>query len=422
MGNIIGSSNEGGPVPTLSYFLSLRKLRNIDRSDFFLSRSNDGGKTAQVLEQGTLAILRHEDVVTELESYCENWTSGRFYRGNDLGLLRLSSQLWDDLNPSHMTLGATVKDHANIRPILDRICGTDGNWNKLDIFNHAKSYLQKEFIDPGLPFKGPVDLRIWVCIFLHRTMLNMELSYGEAKTFVEMQENLLTIIILPECALNIDCISRKMKLQDVFEFRRKQMLQYKIILGQQFDHLTSEAELHYVAAGYFDALMLAGGLSVPQGIHNALAVMYSLQSPKQPELEINESNLPCLVWETLRFFPLVLCVPYYINPEKSKRRLICLVTALRDRKVWGEDAASFRLRDIAQYQELSTVWAEQMMDKDNPPNNRNCPAKDLSYQMILNFLKAFLQKKDQFKIEKSVNEIKIIPEVSTWEFQTQSTF
>ena len=42
----------------------------------YWSKSTDGGKTCPLLKPGTRAILPHADVVKELETYCQRWTSG----------------------------------------------------------------------------------------------------------------------------------------------------------------------------------------------------------------------------------------------------------------------------------------------------------------------------------------------------------
>ena len=97
---------EGGPVPSFWYYNELRKSLKNDYRDFIMAKADQWGETAPILEKGTLAILPHDKVVKEMESYCERWTSNSIYRGNDLGVTRLAPSLFTDLPPkSYMTLG-----------------------------------------------------------------------------------------------------------------------------------------------------------------------------------------------------------------------------------------------------------------------------------------------------------------------------
>ena len=97
---------EGGPEPSFWYYYELRKSLKKDYRDFIMAKADRWGETAPIMEKGTLAILSHDKVVKEMESYCERWTSNSVYRGNDLGITRLAPTLFTDLPPkSYMTLG-----------------------------------------------------------------------------------------------------------------------------------------------------------------------------------------------------------------------------------------------------------------------------------------------------------------------------
>ena len=96
--------------------------------------------------------------------------------------------------------------------------------------------------------------------------------------------------------------------------------------------------------------------------------------------------------------------------------------------VWGDDCDKFRMRQIAEYQEHSALWGEKMVDKENPENNRVCPGKDLSYQLILNFVKAVMRNKTNILVDRSVDQITILPEInamgnsltlSEWKYETE---
>ena len=117
-------------------------------------------------------------------------------------------------------------------------------------------------------------------------------------------------------------------------------------------------------------------------------------------------------------------IPYITTDEKKQRKFISITNAQRDLKIWGEDAYEFRLRDIAKYHELSTIFGEQMIDKENPQNNRYCPGKDFALQMIINFLKAFLARKQMFNLSRTVKDkirIGVNNLTTQWEFEIKNT-
>ena len=72
---------EGGTDPSIKYWLNVKKVIDAFETadiDFFWSKSEDGGETCPYLESGTIALLSHDKVIEELESYCQRWASGTF--------------------------------------------------------------------------------------------------------------------------------------------------------------------------------------------------------------------------------------------------------------------------------------------------------------------------------------------------------
>ena len=305
---------------------------------------------------------------------------------------------------------------------MEKILKQGGNWNEKQIIDDASKFLDA-IIKKGNSLKINEDLFIWSCMLNHKVMLDMELTYEEAKEFYEMIIQSMKIMVSPEILINCECIGNQMKLPETRNYRKTMIEKYKVILKRQYEE-TSEETLCIMAAAFYDIFMFAGGLSVPLGIHNALAVIYSSQSPKNQDLEINEENLTAFVFEVLRFYPLVMSVHYITGDEDKQRKIISIANALRDPEVWGEDVNEFRLREIATYHELSTMFGEKMIDKENPANNRYCPGKDFALQMIFNFLKAFFKRKENFNINKKVHDeiiIGINNLTTTWEFEIYNT-
>ena len=126
MGGIFSSEGDSDPPMGISYFFGLMKMVKTPYDKYILLRSTDDGETANVIEPGTTAILRHDAVKHELESYCARWTSGSLVRGNDLGMARLNSKLWQDLTPPHNAINSTVEQHALPRPIFSNMLSLAG--------------------------------------------------------------------------------------------------------------------------------------------------------------------------------------------------------------------------------------------------------------------------------------------------------
>ena len=110
---------EGGPEPSFWFYNEQRKSLKVDYRDFIMHKADQWGKTVPIMEKGTLAILPHEEVAKEMESFCERWSSNSVYRGNDLGLGRLAPTLFMDLPPkSYMTLSKLLqKTFENVKYI-----------------------------------------------------------------------------------------------------------------------------------------------------------------------------------------------------------------------------------------------------------------------------------------------------------------
>ena len=201
------------------------------------------------------------------------------------------------MSPPNLTLNAPIEQHSLGRPMFEKVLEPGKNWNENLLYEHASQFLD-EIIKKGNPMKIKQDIFVWVCIINHKVMLNMDIMYEEALEFYEMTMQSIKLMVSPKILHNCS------RLQDTRNYRKSRIEKYKAILKPQQEEL-SEENFHIVTAAYYDAFMVAGGLSVPKGIHNALAVIYSSNSPKDQNLEINEENLLAFVLEVLRFYPLV---------------------------------------------------------------------------------------------------------------------
>ena len=180
--------------------------------------------------------------------------------------------------PFLISLDSSIENHAIIRPIQEKLFSkTEGNWSELDIFNHASKYFES-FIQKGEPMKIDQDVIIWVQMYLHKVMLNMDMGCHELSKFVEMQKKTLIVeAALPQFTHSCCLFKSIFKVEEVKEFRESQIQKYMPFLNAQpeLDHLTTNEEMYFVACHFFDILMFAGGLSVPRIIVPAIAKILS---------------------------------------------------------------------------------------------------------------------------------------------------
>lgn len=172
---------------------------------------------------------------------------------------------------------------------------------------------------------------------------------------------------------------------------------YKSILPgifQEFagdgDDVDLDVELTKTAIAVLDSFLFAGGASVPSTIKNGLAAYYSGLTPKRNKFSMTDPmDLGLLVLETVRSYPPVLGFPY-IDKTTGQRSAPLPGMAGYDRNVYGGDADRFRIRgDLDYYHERSLNWADSALPVDGKPfSNRVCPARSMSYSMIIAFWEA----------------------------------
>ena len=103
-----------------------------------------------ILEPGTTAILSHDAIMKEMETWCERWKNGEVYRSNEFGIFRLNPRLWSDINPPHHSIAMPIENHAYTRPILDKLLGTVNNSYKVcrvlcstNLYNYTRCLIWK---------------------------------------------------------------------------------------------------------------------------------------------------------------------------------------------------------------------------------------------------------------------------------------
>ena len=118
-------------------------------------------------------------------------------------------------------------------------------------------------------------------------------------------------------------------------------VQHKIVKAR-YPELPDE-EPAGVAHGLIDgALTFAGGLSVPGLI---TSIMYS---GVHGDFTAHSTcyALSAYAWEVVRLYPAVVGVPF-AETGTTNREALLLPAALTDKKAWGTDASTFKLRSAA---------------------------------------------------------------------------
>ena len=157
-------------------------------------------------------------------------------------------------------------------------------------------------------------------------MLNIDLGFTQAEKFVNMRNKILSIMFMPEKIVEI--ISGIVKLDEAMKYRKDTIEYFETFIKYQFEEFKDSKmeDLYFVASGFLGTIMFAGGLSVPRLILKALGTMYASESPKDPNVEINELNLQQYVWEIIRYFGGVPSIPYCTGMYWRRKNIYtCLI-------------------------------------------------------------------------------------------------
>eukprot|EP00931_Biecheleriopsis_adriatica_P103538 TRINITY_DN78361_c0_g1_i1.p1 TRINITY_DN78361_c0_g1~~TRINITY_DN78361_c0_g1_i1.p1 ORF type:complete len:882 (-),score=163.94 TRINITY_DN78361_c0_g1_i1:151-2514(-) len=157
----------------------------------------------------------------------------------------------------------------------------------------------------------------------------------------------------------------------------------------------SAEKLTAFASAVADALLFAGGQSVPSVLQFALVVPYSKWGEENLPGDFcltTEQMLPSYIWEIVRRFPqvsgfVVAERSFGNNPEQH--HFLNLQMGQLDSQAFA-DPLTFKLRSLAEYHQKSVGFAEPAVAPLlSSPNARACPARDLAMAMVLAFMREF---------------------------------
>lgn len=157
---------------------------------------------------------------------------------------------------------------------------------------------------------------------------------------------------------------------------RPKMAEYKL----------EESSLNLAAHELFDALVFAAAPSltlVTRGVVGA----YLNDLTEGSDLSIVQSELGATIMEAVRWAPPVLAAPF---EEHGTRFHATVGYTGYDETRWGDDARDFRVRGDIDYYRLRTLnWSDKALPLAGQPNTaRICPARSLSFNLVLAFLDA----------------------------------
>ena len=82
-------------------------------------------------------------------------------------------------------------------------------------------------------------------------MFGIDIGYDQAEHFIKMQKHFLILTSMPEKTLEIPPIATALFVQEVINFRKEWMEQYKPVLGRKYDKLDTDT-LHLLTSRYIN--------------------------------------------------------------------------------------------------------------------------------------------------------------------------
>lgn len=316
--------------------------------------------------------------------------NGRFRR-NELGTQFFNEIMWPEKPYRGIALGDNAVDHARIRPLLDKIVGPTiamSAQTKTTITQLAEAFWFNTAVNTG------DSLQVFTQQLLHKIMLGLVIDQAEAAEFVSYKSKILVVAGGPDpavCAIQ-DCA-------DVKAWKERKLIKYQAALMVAYPaEMAGLTDLEKVktASAIMDALLFAGGVSIPTVIQNAFGILYGEYGQNQlgADFELQEAQLMPFVLEVVRRFPPVAGFPSWDRLTNQHVMIDLLMANLDEREDgWGPTARDFKLRSLAEYHQKHVSWADQaIINGDNAhPFSRVCPAKDLSITIVTEFLRAFLR-------------------------------
>jgi len=348
--------------------------------------------------KNSIIYLNFHDITNKLNNLGEKLglddNSSTAIRHSYLGNFFINNIFYDqpllDKKDRIFTLSANRESHIFLRKWVEELFGPNGNWD-ISLFNTMIIKFLNEKKKKG-SIRIPEDIHILTTKILYWIHFQSTISETEINYLHKFKEKLLMISMSPKSITKIILRKQIKKLSKEKNILLEKYKQNIIKLYPEKTKNLNPNELHLLSNAFMDSLFYAGGLSLQLSIHHCLAILYC-QSFKHimDKYDFNkEENILALVLESIRLFPPVGEISYF-DKTKNKHIVCNLSMAGKDPQIWSSDSHKFKLRSKKMYDKFLVSWAEPSKYSGKyAQNNHVCPAKDLSIQMIVEFLKIFI--------------------------------
>jgi len=395
----------------------------------------EGGTKADAPGHDTWSYVEYEAIRKRVKDTPILLERGDTYRSNELGLARLNTYFYPECKKDHprarpfnftycgIALGYSRDDHKLVRPSLDKAYGSGrpngvmsevGNkWTRESLLEDARSFFKNRNT-----LEVQHDAFIWSTTVLHRIGLNIELTRSEAESFIRMLYGAKEISKNPNFVIENN--PEQWKLEEILDFKEYfyeryiEAIRKNIESGEITDlEIDDDEGIFKLAWIFMDSHVWAGGLSVPSLIQSTLAA--NATGIAGNDFDISDRNqASLLLMECVRLYPPVLGFPS-TDSKTHFRYAPCVGMSGYDRKKFGSDADDFRFGRMTMPEYHSSIldWADVALGEDDAPwSARICPAKSLSFQMILAFLEAM--NPNEWAVSDESEEIKRLEGFKWW--------
>ncbi|CAK9102624.1 unnamed protein product [Durusdinium trenchii] len=354
----------------------------------------------------------HQSCKEKLQQLGSRISSGTAWRESQLALGFFNNLSWPEAG--RMSLGLKSEDHAFVRPFLAEMFGSSswtpaslrsqfrGLFAEVSVLDHNNRTGHRGSREPFFPSLSKNIVTQWTVKILHKVALDIDLTDSEMQDLAALQTVNLVVA---------GATSRVARMFLMWAFftnpnlitRARFIAKYRPFIRKRWPNVEwTNKKLDLLSSVFLDAVMFAGGRSVPVSID---LVMGYILTKNKPESILGvdfkqEENVRRLMMEAMRFHPLVTTLPYWVkSPDtatgqgKWEPEAVCIDRALADPSIF-EDPDIFKLDRPGQGStesggsSNSIAWGEfACVDgKKDHPYSYCCPGKDLSINMVVAFV------------------------------------